>query len=53
MERILLGHSSAHHPFISTPRKMFPFKNTRALFLFISAIDGNADTVRLIEGFVF
>ena len=37
----------------ATPRKMFPFKNTRALFFFGSAIDGNADTVHLIEGFVF
>ena len=37
----------------ATPRKIFPFKNTRALFSFSSTIDGNADTVRLIEEFVF
>ena len=37
----------------TTPRKMFPFKNTRALFSFSSTIDGNTDTVHLIEGFVF
>ena len=36
----------------TTPRKMFPFKNTRALFSFSSTI-GNTHTVRLIEGFVF
>ena len=32
---------------------MFPFKNTRALFCFSSAIDENIDTVHLIEEFVF
>ena len=37
----------------TTPRKMFPFKNTRALFSFSSTTDGNTDTVHLIEGFVF
>ena len=37
----------------ATPRKMFLFKNTRALFYFSSTIDGNTDTVHLIEGFVF
>ena len=37
----------------TTPRKMFPFKNTHALFSFSSTIDGNTDTVHLIEGFVF
>ena len=36
-----------------TPRKMFPFKNTCALFSFSSTIDGNTDTAHLIEGFVF
>ena len=37
----------------TTPRKMFPFKNTRTLFSFSSTIDENTDTVHLIEGFVF
>ena len=37
----------------TTPRKMFPFKNTRAILSFSSTIDGNTDTVHLIEGFVF
>ena len=37
----------------TSPRKMFPFKNTRALFTFSSTIDGNTDTAHLIEGFVF
>ena len=37
----------------TTPQKMFPFKSTRALFYFSSTIDGNTDTVQLIEGFVF
>ena len=37
----------------TTPRKMFPFKNTCALFSFSSTIDGNTDTAHLIEGFVF
>ena len=37
----------------TTPRRMFPFKNTRALFSFSSTTDGNTDTVHLIEGFVF
>ena len=36
----------------TTPRKMFPFNNTRALFSFSSTI-GSTDTVPLIEGFVF
>ena len=36
----------------TTPQKMFSFKNTRALF-FSSTIDGNADTVHLIEDFAF
>ena len=37
----------------TTPRKMFPFKNTRAILSFSSTIDGNTDTVHLIEGFFF
>ena len=37
----------------TTPRKMFPFKNTHALFSFSLTIDENTDTVHLIEGFVF
>ena len=37
----------------ATQRKIFPFKNTRALFSFSSTIDGNTDTVHLIEGFFF
>ena len=37
----------------ATPRKMFHFKSTHTLFYFSSAIDGNTDTVHLIEGFVF
>ena len=37
----------------ATPRKMFHFKSTHALFYFSSTIDGNTDTVHLIEGFVF
>ena len=37
----------------TTPRKMFPFKNTRTLFSFSSTIDENTDTVHLIEEFVF
>ena len=32
---------------------MYPFKNIHALFCFSSAIDENADTVHLIEQFVF
>ena len=37
----------------TSPRKMFPFKNTSALFTFSSTIDENTDTAHLIEGFVF
>ena len=37
----------------ATPRKMFHFKSTHALFYFSSTIGGNTDTVHLIEGFVF
>ena len=32
---------------------MFPSKNTRALICISSTIDENADTVHLIERFVF
>ena len=39
--------------YLTTPWKMFSFKNTRALFCFSSTIDENTDTVHLIEGFVF
>ena len=35
------------------PWKMFPFKNTHALFSFSSTIDGNTDTVHIIEGFIY
>ena len=35
------------------PWKMFPFKNTHALFSFSSKIDGNTDTVHITEGFIF
>ena len=38
---------------LTTPWKMFPFKNTRSLFCFSSAIDENTDTVHLVEGLVF
>ena len=37
----------------TTPRKIFPFKNTCALFSSSSTSDGNTDTAHLIEGFVF
>ena len=39
--------------YLTTPWKMSPSKNTRALICFSSTIDENADTVHLIEGFVF
>ena len=35
------------------PWKMFPFKNTHALFSFSSTIVGNTDTVQIIEGFIY
>ena len=39
--------------YLTTPGKMFPFKNTRSLFCFSSTIDENTDTVHLVEGLVF
>ena len=39
--------------YLTTPWKMFPSKNTRALICFSSTIDKNTDTIYLIEGFVF
>ena len=39
--------------YLTTPCKMFPSKNTRALIRFSSTIDENTDTVHLIEGFLF
>ena len=45
-QRIILSYPA-------TPRNIFPFKNTRTLFSFSSTIDGNADTVYLIEEFAF
>ena len=41
------------HSYLTTPWKIFPSKNTRALICFSSTIDENTDTVHLIEGFVF
>ena len=38
--------------YLATPWKMLPFKNTRA-YSVLMKIDENADTVHLIEGFVF
>ena len=39
--------------YLTTPKKMFPSQNTRALICFSSTIDENTDIVHLIEGFVF
>ena len=39
--------------YLTTPWKIFPFKDTCALFCFKSTIDENADTAHLIEGLVF
>ena len=39
--------------YLTTPWKMFPFKNTRDLFCFNSNVDENTATVHLIERFVF
>ena len=39
--------------YLRTLWKMFPSKNTYALICFSSTIDENADTVHLIEGYVF
>ena len=38
---------------LTTPWKIFPFKDSRALFCFSSTIDENTDTVHLIEVFIF
>ena len=37
---------------LSTPWKMFPFKNTRDLFCFNSNVDENTATIHFIERFV-
>ena len=39
--------------YLTTTRKMFPSKNTRALICFSSVIDENTGTAHLIERFVF
>ena len=39
--------------YLTTPWKMFPFNNTRALSCFSLTIDEISDTVYLIEGFAF